>query len=65
MELGDIQSKTTWKVGASCGIVLEKDWLMFLGFTEEEIETGQVALVFKAEQSEKHKHPFIGFGKRR
>lgn len=65
MYSGDITTKKTYKSGDSCVFIIEKDWLRYLGFSEKEIEKGDVELVFKAEQSEKHKQPFIGFGKRR
>lgn len=63
MEEGDINTKKTWKVGGSCAIVLDKDWLLYLGVSEKEIETGEVELVFKAVRNAK-KQPSIEFGKR-
>ena len=42
---------------------IEKEWLVYLGFSEKEIDSGEVELVFKAELSDHKKFKYIGFGK--
>jgi hypothetical protein len=42
---------------------IEKEWLKYLGFSDEEIEGGEIELVFKAEISDHKKFNYIGFGK--
>lgn len=43
---------------------IEEDWLRYLGFSDKEIDSNEIELVFKADYSDKHKHPFIGIGRR-
>lgn len=63
MHVGDVTTKAAKKPNNSFMIILEKDWLEYIGFTEKELSGNEIEIVFKAEISE-HKHfPFIGFGK--
>lgn len=63
MHVGDVTTKAAKKPNNSFMIILEKDWLEYIGFTEKELAGNEIEIVFKAEISEHKKFPFIGFGK--
>lgn len=63
MHVGDITTKIARKPNNSFMVILEKDWLEYLGFTEKELEGSEIEIVFKAELSEHKKFKYIGFGK--
>ena len=42
---------------------IEKEWLQYLGFTDDELATDSVELVFKADVSGNKGIKYIGFGK--
>ena len=64
MERGDTQTKTfTRSPGGSYQWTILEDFLRYLGYSEKEIESGEIQLTFKAEFSKTHGQTFIGFGK--
>ena len=65
MERNDIQTITLTRKGKSGVYVkaIEVEWLRYLGFTDDEIESDQIKLVIKADFAERRKVPFIGIGK--
>ena len=66
MHFGDITTKAIKKPdGGSYLLIVELDWLEYVGFTVKELESGEINIVLKADKSEKHGHNYIGFGKRR
>jgi hypothetical protein len=64
MRTGDIITfRAKRNASGSFQKILEKDWLLHVGFTEKELEADEIELVAKFEVSE-HKHlPFIGIGR--
>ena len=64
MNVNDVQTKTIKSVtSGSFAPVLERDWLEYLGYTKEELASGEIKVVFKAEISEHKKFHYIGIGK--
>ena len=63
MHVEDVTTKPVKKNGSSFIVILEKDWLQYIGFTEKELDGNEIEIVFKAEISEHKKFPYIGFGK--
>ena len=64
VNVNDVQTKTVKAVtSGSYAPVLERDWLEYLGYTEAELKSGEIQLVFKAEISDHKKFRFIGIGK--
>jgi hypothetical protein len=63
MHVGDITTKVAKKPNSSFMIILEKDWLQYLGFTDKELDGDEIEIVFKAEISDHKKFAYIGFGK--
>lgn len=66
MNLGDITTKTI-KMSASGSylVVFERDWLEAVGYSQAEIESGEIEMVFKCEISPTKKLVYIGCGKPR
>lgn len=66
MERNDIQTVTLKR--APNGVynkAIESDWLKYLGFTEKELDSGEIKIVIKADFAEHKKVPFVGIGKAR
>lgn len=65
MDRNDIQTVTITRKGENNVYVkaIEVEWLRYLGFTEKEIDSGEIKLVVKADFAEHKKVPFIGIGK--
>ncbi len=65
MERNDIQTITLTRKGKSGVYIkaIEVEWLRYLGFTDDEIDSDQIKLVIKADFAERRKVPFIGIGK--
>lgn len=64
VNVNDVQTKTVKaQSSGSYSPVLERDWLEFLGYTKEELDSGEIIFVVKAEISEHKKFHYIGIGK--
>lgn len=64
MHVGDTITKTVRKYDTSSyTLILERDWLEHMGFTPEEIASGEIDVVFKAEISANKHIPYIGMGR--
>ena len=65
MHVGDIITKTVKKYDTSSfTLILERDWLEHMGFTEKELAGGEIDVVFKAEVSANRHIPYVGMGRR-
>ena len=64
MHVGDVMTLKLKKTPSGSFMkVFEQDWLLFIGFTKEDLEKEELDVVFKGEQSAKHGHNYIGFGR--
>jgi len=65
MREGDIQTIVIKKNKENGSFLktFERDWLLYAGYTEKEMEQDEITIVLKADVSEHKKLRFLGFGK--
>jgi len=65
MREGDIQTITIRKNKENGSFLktFEREWLLYVGFSEKEVDADEITIVVKADRSEHKKLKFIGFGK--
>jgi len=64
MENGDVQTITIRRNSTGAYVkAIEVDWLRYLGFSDKEIDAGELKLVVKADVSDRKKLKFIGIGR--
>lgn len=64
MQNGDIRTIIVKRTEAGAYMKsIETDWLRYLGFSEKEIDAGEIKLVVKADVSDRKKLKFIGIGR--
>jgi hypothetical protein len=64
MQIGDVKTITIKRSPSGSFLkILEKEWLEYLGYSQKEIDGDEIAVVFKAEISDRRKIPFIGLGR--
>lgn len=64
METGDKQTITIKRNSTGAYVKsIEVDWLRYMGFTDKEIDSGELVVVVKADISDRKKLKFIGIGR--
>lgn len=64
MNVNDITTKKVRsQTSGSFSPIFERDWLEYLGYTKDELASGEIEMVFKAEVSDHKKFRYIGVGR--
>jgi len=64
MEIGDKQTITIKRNATGAYVkAIEVDWLRYMGFSDAEINSGELVVVVKADVSDRKKLKFIGIGR--